>query len=75
MNRCTQLVEFGFIIGHDALGTVFVQIVGDFGQGKATRGEFFQREGEQRGVVGFEVDLSALSQHLAGLHRLLMVLT
>ena len=51
VNRRAQLVEFLLIAGHDAHGTVGVQVVGHVLHRIAVGSKFLQRPGEELGVV------------------------
>ena len=57
-------VELCFVVGHDANRTVCVQVVGHFAQLPAFVFKLFQRPGEQRGVVGLEVNLTTHRQNV-----------
>ena len=56
--------ELGLIAGQDAGDAVFVQIVRDLAQRPALGGKLVKRPIEERGVVGFKLQLAARGEYL-----------
>ena len=60
VDRLAQLMEFGLVIGHNAYGAMFMEVPGDFRQGKAELGDLLHGELKKALVVGLKVKFAAL---------------
>lgn len=58
-------IELRLVVGHHAALSVCVQVARDLGEGKAKLRDLLDRPEEEGIVVGLEVDLAILLEHLA----------